>query len=45
MIDNGRSELTSGKYIQTEEEILSGSQKLESNRKTLFLLLDRLAAM
>lgn len=43
MIDNGRNELTSGKYTQTENEILSNSQKTESNREILFLLLDRLA--
>ena len=43
MIDNGRNELTSGRYIQTEKEILSSSQKLESNRKILYMLLERLA--
>lgn len=43
MIENGRQELIKGKYIQTEEEITGNPLFIESNRKSLFLLLNRLA--
>jgi hypothetical protein len=43
MIENGRKELTSGEYVQTEKEILINKQLIESNRKILFTLLGRLA--
>ena len=43
MIKGGREELTTGKYIQSEEEILKNMQLIESNKKTLFILLTRLA--
>jgi len=45
MIENGRKELMSGKYVQTEKEILINKQLIESNRKILFKLLDRLAEL
>lgn len=45
MIEKGRKELTAGKYVQTEKEILAGKQLIESNRKVLFKLLDRLAEL
>ena len=44
MIENCRNELTTGKYIQTEIEILANKQLIDSSRKILFTLLDRLAA-
>jgi GMP synthase-like glutamine amidotransferase len=43
MIEHGREELMQGKYIQTEEEITGKPLFIESNRKALFLLLNRLA--
>jgi GMP synthase (glutamine-hydrolysing) len=43
MIERGRKELTTGKYVQTEKELLKNKQLIESNRKVLFLLLTRLA--
>ena len=43
MIDNGRNELSKGKYVQTEKEILANVHLIESGRKILFKLLDRLA--
>lgn len=43
MIDNGRQELTTGKYIQTEHELTTDNQLFESNRKMMFTLLTRLA--
>jgi GMP synthase (glutamine-hydrolysing) len=43
MIDNGRNELSKGKYVQTEKEILTNKQLIESNKKVLFKLLERLA--
>ena len=43
LIENCRNELTAGKYIQTEEEILSNKHLIESNKKVLFKLLERLA--
>jgi GMP synthase-like glutamine amidotransferase len=45
MIEKGRKELTTGKYVQTEKEMLAGKQLIESNRKVLFKLLDRLAEL
>jgi GMP synthase-like glutamine amidotransferase len=42
MIETGRKELTRGKYIQTEKEIIAKKQLLASNRKIMFMLLDRL---
>lgn len=43
MMDNCRNDLTPGKYVQTEKQILSESQLIKSNRKILFTILDRLA--
>lgn len=43
MIEGGRQELSSGKYVQTEKELLKNKQFIESNRKVLFTLLNRLA--
>ena len=43
MINNARKELTQGKYVQTENEILTNKQLIESNKKMLFILLDRLS--
>jgi hypothetical protein len=43
MIEGGRQELSSGKYVQTEKEVLKNKQFIESNRKVLFTLLSRLA--
>ena len=43
MIEGGRVELTAGKYIQSEEEILKNIQLIDSNKKILFILLTRLA--
>jgi GMP synthase-like glutamine amidotransferase len=43
MIEGGREELLPGKYVQTEEELLKNKQLIESNRKVLFTLLNRLA--
>lgn len=44
MIENGREELTGGKYMQTETEIMNSNFLPESNRRTLFSILDWLAA-
>ena len=44
MIEAGRKELTDGKYIQSEEEILKNIQLTDSHKKILFILLSRLAA-
>jgi len=43
MIESGRNELTPGKYIQSEDELLRHRHLLESNKKILFALLNRLA--
>jgi GMP synthase (glutamine-hydrolysing) len=43
LIENCRNELTAGKYIQTEKEILTNKQLIESNKKVLFKILERLA--
>jgi GMP synthase-like glutamine amidotransferase len=43
MIENGRDELTSGKFVQPAEEILANTHLIEPNTKVLFSLLDRLA--
>jgi hypothetical protein len=43
MLENCRNDLTPGKNVQTEEEILNNSGLIESNRIILFNLLDRLA--
>jgi len=43
MIDYGRDELKSGKYVQTEQEMAEYSQYIDANRRILFTLLDRLA--
>jgi GMP synthase-like glutamine amidotransferase len=45
MIERGRNELTTGKYIQTEDELLKNKQLIESNRKILFTLLNNLAVL
>ena len=42
MIKNGKNELTSGKYIQTEKEVLVNRDLIRSNKKILFYLLDRM---
>ncbi len=42
MMDRCRDDLTTGAFVQTEKEILSNQQLIESNRKILFTLLDRL---
>jgi GMP synthase-like glutamine amidotransferase len=43
MIDAGRAELKSGKYVQTEHELLKYDRLIESSREILFTLLNRLA--
>ncbi|MEP6627076.1 MAG: type 1 glutamine amidotransferase [Ginsengibacter sp.] len=43
MIENGRSELIEGKYVQSEAMILSQKEFMVSNKKLLFTILDRLA--
>jgi GMP synthase-like glutamine amidotransferase len=43
MIEKGRKELKKGKYVQTEEEILSNTKLTEINKKLFFELLDNLA--
>jgi GMP synthase (glutamine-hydrolysing) len=43
MIASGRNELSSGKYVQTEKQLLEYKQLLEPNRNLLFKLLTRLA--
>ena len=43
MIDFGRDQLKSGKYVQSEQELLKHDQLIETNRKILFNLLTRLA--
>lgn len=43
MIEGGREELSTGKYVQTEKELLNNKQLIEINRKILFVLLTRLA--
>ena len=44
MIETGRKELKKGKYIQPEKELLN-SQLLDSNKKILFEVLNRLAEL
>ena len=43
MIENGRIELTNGKFVQSEKKLLMDKKLLESNRIILFVLLNRLA--
>jgi GMP synthase-like glutamine amidotransferase len=43
MIEYGRNDLKSGKYVQTEQEMAEYSQLIDANRTILFTLLDRLA--
>jgi GMP synthase-like glutamine amidotransferase len=43
MIEHGKKELSSEKYIQTGEEILAEKRLIETNKIILFKLLDRLA--
>jgi GMP synthase-like glutamine amidotransferase len=43
MIESGRNELTPGKYVQSEDELLRHRQLLESNKEIMFALLNRLA--
>ena len=45
MIERGRRELTTGKYVQTEMEILNNNQLVELCRNILFTLLCRLAEL
>jgi GMP synthase-like glutamine amidotransferase len=42
MIDRGRSDLTSGNYVQTEEELNGNKNLLVSNKEILFTLLNKL---
>lgn len=43
MVKNAGNELIDGKYIQTENEILSQTKYIESNNKKMFEILDKLA--
>lgn len=43
MIENGGNELKYGKYIQTDISLLLNRSMIESNRKALFILLNRWA--
>ena len=43
MIEKGKQELTSEKYIQTEKEIYSFNKYIESNNKLMFQILDHLS--
>jgi GMP synthase (glutamine-hydrolysing) len=43
MIEYGRKELTTGKFVQSEKKLLMDKKHLESNRTILFVLLTRLA--
>lgn len=43
MIDAGREELKSGKYVQTEQELIKYKKFIEPGRHILFTILDRLA--
>lgn len=45
MIDNGREELITGKYVQSEKEILGNKKLIEPDREILFTILDRLAEL
>lgn len=45
MIDAGREELISGKYVQTEQELIKYSRFIEPGREILFTLLNRLAQL
>jgi len=42
MLEKGGADLTSGKYVQKEEEILRQTDLFDSNRKILFTILDRI---
>jgi GMP synthase-like glutamine amidotransferase len=42
MTERGRHELTAGKYIQTEIELLKNKKLIESNKEILFTILNRL---
>lgn len=44
MLEHGRGELTKGKYIQSENEILSQKDRIKSNNIRMFQILDRLAS-
>jgi GMP synthase-like glutamine amidotransferase len=43
MIEHGRNELTKGKFVETEEELLNNKGLIEENRNILFTILNRLA--
>jgi GMP synthase-like glutamine amidotransferase len=43
MIETGRSELSEGKYVQSEAIILSQKEFMVNNKKLLFIILDRMA--
>jgi GMP synthase-like glutamine amidotransferase len=43
MLEYCRNDLTPGKYVQTEEDIINNIELAEANRKVLFTFLDRLA--
>jgi GMP synthase-like glutamine amidotransferase len=43
MVDAGRDELKSARYVQTEQELLRYDQLIESSREILFTLLNRMA--
>lgn len=44
MLKHGKDELTGGKYIQSEEEILDHQQPIQQNNKLMFTILDRITA-
>jgi GMP synthase-like glutamine amidotransferase len=43
MIENGRGDLVSGKFVQSESEILAQTLWIESNNRIMFQILDKLA--
>jgi len=45
MVDNCRNELVSGPYIQSEKEILKGSEFYDSNQQVMFRFLDYLSGL
>lgn len=44
MLERGRMDLSEGKFVQTETEILDNKYLIEMNRKYMFNLLDKMAA-
>jgi GMP synthase-like glutamine amidotransferase len=43
MVENGRGDLVSGKFVQSEGEILAQTEWIESNNRIMFQILDKLA--